>query len=110
MQILKKITAVMLSTAMLTGAAFAAAVQTDEDIFVTSASAASTSSAPKLNKGILSLGTGESFKLTANQSVKWRTSSSKIVTVDGSGNIKAAGTGTAWVTGKNSSGLAIRNL
>ena len=105
MHFIKKITAVMLSTAMLTGAAFAAAVQTDEDIFVTSASAASTSSAPKLNKGILSLGKGESFKLTAAQSVKWRTSDSKLVTVDGRGNVKAVGTGTAWVTAKNNSGL-----
>ena len=105
MQILKKITAVMLCTAMLSGAAFAAAVQPGESLSGTSAAAASAASAPKLNKGVISLGKGESFKLTANQSVKWRTSSSKIVTVDGSGNIKAAGTGTAWVTGKNSSGL-----
>ena len=105
MQILKKITAVMLCTVMLSGASFAAAVQPGESLSGTSAAAASAASAPKLNKGVISLGKGESFKLTANQSVKWRTSSSKIVTVDGSGNIKAAGTGTAWVTGKNSSGL-----
>lgn len=57
-----------------------------------------------LNKTSMSLGKNETFKLTANQSVKWRTSAPKIVTVDQSGNVKAVGTGTAWVTARNNSG------
>ena len=57
-----------------------------------------------ISKGVLSLGKGESFKLTANKSVKWRTSAPKLVTVDQSGNVKAVGIGTAWVTGKATDG------
>ena len=58
MNIFKRITAVMLSTAMLAGTAYAAAVQQDGDISGISAAAANTSSAPKLNKGVISLGNG----------------------------------------------------
>ena len=57
-----------------------------------------------LNKYTLSLGKGETYKLTANRSVKWRTSNSKIVTVDKNGNIKAVGKGKAWVTAKAANG------
>ena len=57
-----------------------------------------------ISKGVLSLGKGESFKLTANKSVKWRTSAPKLVTVDSKGNVKAVGIGTAWVTGKATDG------
>ena len=57
-----------------------------------------------ISKGVLSLGKGESFKLTANKSVKWRTSAPKLVTVDSKGNVKAVGIGTAWVTGKATEG------
>ena len=60
-----------------------------------------------LNKTSMSLGKGESFKLTAsggNGGIKWRTSNSKAVTVDQKGNVKAIGTGTAWVTAKGNNG------
>ena len=57
-----------------------------------------------LNKTTLSLGQNETFKLTANKSVTWRTSNSKIVTVDKNGNIKAVGKGKAWVTAKAANG------
>ena len=62
-----------------------------------------------LNKTQMSLGKGESFKLKAtvsltDKSVKWRTSASKILTVDQKGNVKAVGTGTAWITAKASDG------
>ena len=57
-----------------------------------------------ISKSVISLGKGESFRLTANKSVKWRTSAPKIVTVDQSGNVKAVGNGTAWVTGKATDG------
>lgn len=58
----------------------------------------------KLNKDSISLGKGETFKLTADKTVNWRTSNSKIVTVDKNGNIKAVGEGKAWVTAKASNG------
>ena len=57
-----------------------------------------------ISKSVLSLGKGESFRLTANKSVKWRTSAPKIVTVDSKGNVKAVGIGTARVTGKATDG------
>lgn len=60
-----------------------------------------------LNKTQLSLGKGETFKLTASmagsgESFQWRTSAPKILTVDQKGNVKAVGTGTAWITAKAS--------
>ena len=65
-----------------------------------------------LNKTAISLGKGETTKLTAtvapsnatNKSVKWRTSDSKVLTVDKNGNVKAVGNGTAWITAKTSNG------
>lgn len=65
---------------------------------------ASAASEVSLNKTSLSLGKEETFKLTANQTVKWRTSAPKILTVDQSGNVKAVGTGTAWITARNNTG------
>ena len=58
----------------------------------------------------MSLGKGETTKLTAtvnlsNKTVAWRTSDSKILTVDKNGNVKAVGTGTAWITARTSNGL-----
>ena len=52
----------------------------------------------------MSLGKGEGVKLTANQSVTWRTSAPKILTVDKNGNVKAVGNGTAWITAKPKTG------
>lgn len=58
----------------------------------------------------MSLGKGESVRLTATiidptvKSLKWRTSNSKILTVDQNGNVKAVGTGTAWITVRTSTG------
>ena len=60
--------------------------------------------APVLNKTTLSLGRGESFKLTANQSVAWRTSDSKLAKVDKNGNVKTVGTGVVYITAKNLNG------
>ena len=65
----------------------------------------SVSGSVTLNKTAMSLGKGEGYKLTANQTVKWRTSSAKILTVDQKGNVKAVGIGTAWITARNSSGV-----
>ncbi len=61
-----------------------------------------------LNKTQMSLGKGETTRLTAtlnpdnavNKQVTWRTSAPKILTVDQSGNVKAVGTGTAWITAR----------
>ncbi len=65
-----------------------------------------------LNKTAMSLGKGETAKLTAtvtpnnveNNSITWVTSDPKVVTVDQKGNIKAVNTGTAWVTAKTVNG------
>ena len=65
-----------------------------------------------LNKTAMSLGKGETTKLTAavapsnaaDKTVAWRTSNSKVLTVDKNGNVKAAGTGTAWITAKTING------
>ncbi len=59
-----------------------------------------------LNASQMSLGKGETTKLTAtvgpqyakDKTVKWRTSNSKVLTVDQSGNVKAVNNGTAWIT------------
>ena len=64
-----------------------------------------SSTSLKLNKTSVSLGKGESYKLTANRSVSWRTSNSNIVTVDKNGNVKAKNTGKAWVTARTSNGV-----
>ncbi len=64
-----------------------------------------------LSKNQMSLGKGESVKLTAtvsglsNKSVSWRTSNSKILTVDKNGNVKAVNNGTAWITARTTNGL-----
>ena len=60
----------------------------------------------KISNSQLTLGKGETTKLSANiapknilgKTVSWRTSDSKILTVDKNGNVKAIGTGTAWIT------------
>ena len=65
-----------------------------------------------LNKTVMSLGKNETTKLTAtvapsnatNKSVTWRTSDSKVLTVDKKGNVKAVGNGTAWITAKTVNG------
>ena len=57
-----------------------------------------------INKTVLTLGKGENFKLTANQAVSWRTSNSKIATIDKNGNVKAVGTGKVWLTVKSNAG------
>ena len=67
----------------------------------------------RLSKGVITLGLNETFKLNAvvgpdNSSahkIGWRTSSSKILTVDKSGNVKAVGIGTAWITARTQNGL-----
>ncbi len=66
-----------------------------------------------LSASQMSLGKGETTKLTAtvspsnatDKSVKWRTSDSKVLTVDQSGNVKAVNNGTAWITVRTSNGL-----
>ncbi len=64
-----------------------------------------------LNKTFLALGKGETYKLNAkvdssisNKTVAWRTSNSKIATVDKNGNVKTVGTGKVWITAKASNG------
>ena len=89
----------VLSAAVIIGSAAVVLPQTADSGIL-----ASAASALKLSSSAMSLGKGESVKLTANQSVKWRTSSSKILTVDQKGNVKAVGNGTAWITAKNNSG------
>ena len=69
-------------------------------------------SSVKLDKSAMSLGKGETTVLkatvspsnAANKTVSWRTSNSKVLTVDQKGNVKAVGTGTAWITAKSSNG------
>ncbi len=60
----------------------------------------------KMSKSQMTLGKGETTKLSAsisplniiNKSTTWRTSDSKVLTVDQKGNVKAMGNGTAWIT------------
>ena len=60
----------------------------------------------------MSLGKGETTKLTAtvlpadasDKSVKWRTSDSKVLTVDQNGSVKAVNNGTAWITARTANG------
>lgn len=67
----------------------------------------------KLSKTALSLGKDEAVRLSAtvspstaiDKSVSWRTSDSKILRVDSSGNVRAVGTGTAWITARTSNGI-----
>lgn len=70
-------------------------------------------SSVSLNFGQMSLGLGETVKLTAtvapsnayDKSVKWRTSNPKVLTVDQQGNVKTVGKGTAWITVRTVNGL-----
>ena len=57
----------------------------------------------KLNKDSISLGKGETFKLTADKTVNWRTSNSKVATVK-NGKITAKKAGTVTITAKTSNG------
>ena len=65
-----------------------------------------------LNSSAMSLGKGETTKLTAtvlpadasDKSVKWRTSDSKVLTVDQNGSVKAVNNGTAWITARTANG------
>ncbi len=64
----------------------------------------------KLDKTAMSLGKGETcvlkatLKYSSSNTVKWRTSNSKILTVDQKGNVKAVGTGVAWITIRSAEG------
>ena len=53
----------------------------------------------------LSLGKGEIFKLKANKTVKWSSSSSRILSVDKNGNVLAVSAGTATITAADSSNV-----
>ncbi len=65
-----------------------------------------------LNKTSMTLGKNETTKLTAtvapnnatDKTVKWRTSNSKILTVEKNGNVKAINNGTAWITARTVNG------
>ena len=69
-------------------------------------------SSVSLSSTAMSLGKGETFKLNAtvspsnaaDKTVTWRTSNSKILTVDQKGSGKAVGTGTAWITARTVNG------
>ena len=80
--IFRKTVTAILSAAVIIGSAAVVLPQTAD-----SGNLASAASALKLSSSAMSLGKGESVKLTANQSVKWRTSSSKILTVDQKGEV-----------------------
>ena len=75
--------------------------------------AASQTASVSLNKTQLSVGKGETVKLNASvkssnskdKTLTWRTSDKKILTVDQKGNVKAVGTGTAWITVRTGTGL-----
>ena len=63
-----------------------------------------------LNSTQMTLGKGETTKLTAtvnlsNKTVAWRTSNSKVATVDQNGNVKSVGIGQVWITAKASNGF-----
>ena len=64
-----------------------------------------------LNQTSMSLGKGETATLKASvinmndQTIKWRTSNSKILTVTQNGKVTAVGNGTAWITARSTSGI-----
>ena len=100
-KILRQCSAVALSATMLLGTGFTSVTSLPVSTGI-SVSAASTLS---ISKTQMSLGKGETARLTVNVSgVKWRTSNAKVVTVDQNGNVKAVGTGTAQVTAKTNAG------
>ena len=96
----RKTVTALLSAAIILGSSVSALSQAAENVI-----SVSGKSVLKISKSVMSVGYGESVKLTADQSVKWRTSSSKILTVDQKGNVKAVGNGTAWITARNNSGV-----
>lgn len=65
-----------------------------------------------LNYTQLTVGVGEGIKLNAtvnpsyadDKTIKWRTSDSKVLTVDQDGNVKAVGNGIAWITARSNNG------
>lgn len=60
----------------------------------------------KLSNSVLSLGLGEKYTLSANNSsVVWRTSDRNVLTVTTTGKVTAAGKGVAWITAKTESGV-----
>ena len=95
----KRITAAIMA-AVMSCSAMTAVMPALTGTAITASAAASLS----ISSSQMSLGKGESVKLTANQSVTWRTSAPKILTVDKNGNVKAVGTGTAWITARSKSG------
>ena len=96
---LRKAMCAALSAVLLAGSAAVALPQLSNAAVTVNAAAALTISSSQM-----SLGKGEGVKLTANQSVTWRTSAPKILTVDKNGNVKAVGNGTAWITARSKSG------
>ncbi len=99
MKFVKKIASVALAAAVFSGAAVC-----DLPNIVNTVSTVQAASELQLDKTSISLGNGESFWLTANKTVSWRTSNSKIITVSNNGNVKAVGIGTAWITARTSDG------
>lgn len=59
----------------------------------------------KLNKNNIELQYGKSYTLTANQSVTWSSSNTKIATVSKSGVVKAGNPGIATITARNRNGI-----
>lgn len=64
-----------------------------------------------LNRTAFSLGKTETYQLKAtvkngtDNTVNWRTSDSKVLTVTTAGKVKAVGTGTAWITARSADGV-----
>ena len=69
----------------------------------------------KISKTAMTLGKGEEYKLWAaaapsnatNKTIAWRSSDPKILTVDKTGNVKAKGNGTAWITARSNNGKEV---
>ena len=93
---LKKAICVCLSAFTLIGIACTVNVPVQDTAVI-----ANAASNLKLDKSVVSIGKNESIKLNANQNVKWRTSSSKILTVTNSGKVTAKDKGIAWITATN---------
>ena len=92
MKKLRKILSLLLSVAILAGAA------------MTGAAAANAADDLQISRGLFSAGVGETVTLSANKSVIWRTSDRNILTVDQKGTVKAVSRGTAWVTARDQRG------
>ena len=99
MKFMKAAAAISAASVIFCGAAICAVPAITE-----TSTTVNAASSVNLNKTQLSLGKGESFELTADQPVTWRTSAPKILKVDKNGKVTAVDNGTAWITARTNDG------